>query len=413
MKLFPIIVLLAVFILTAVRKVGNVKLAIWQVMLFGALAVLCTFQIAPFDALKSINLDVMFFLFGMFVVGKALEESGLLESWTHNLFSKVSNIDLLLLAVLFGAGMLSAFLMNDTVAIIGTPAALMLSRTKGVNVKLMLIALAFAVTTGSVASPIGSPQNLLIALSSGMGNPFAMFASRLLVPTLINLGITFLFLKAYFKPGMDPAPSIEKPVVADPRLAVLAKISLSTIAVLIAVKIALLLFGLRFDFRLTYIALVAMLPILLFSKKRLVIAKGIDWHTLVFFASMFVLMQSVWESGVFQWLMASSGMNFSSVPVVLGVSVSASQFISNVPLVALYLPVLGKLGASATQMTALAAGSTIAGNMFILGAASTVMIIQNAEKRTGDTITFVEFAKIGVPLTVINVVVYWLFLVFL
>jgi Na+/H+ antiporter NhaD/arsenite permease-like protein len=413
MKLIPIIVLLAVFILTAVRKVGNVKLAIWQIMLFGALAVLCTLQIAPLEALKSINLDVMLFLFGMFVVGRALEESGLLESWTNNLFSKVGNIDILLLAVLFGAGMLSAFLMNDTVAIIGTPAALMLSRTKGVNAKLMLIALAFAVTTGSVASPIGNPQNLLIALNSGMGNPFGMFASRLLVPTLINLGITFLFLKVFFKSGIDPATNVSKPVVADTKLAFLAKISLATIAVLIAVKIALLLFGAKFDFRLTYIALVAMLPIILLSKKRLDIVKGIDWHTLVFFASMFVLMQSVWESGVFQWLMVSSGMNFSSVPVVLGVSVSASQFISNVPLVALYLPVLGKLGASATQMTALAAGSTIAGNMFILGAASTVMIIQNAEKRTGDTITFVEFAKIGVPLTVINVFVYWLFLVFL
>jgi Na+/H+ antiporter NhaD/arsenite permease-like protein len=153
-----------------------------------------------------------------------------------------------------------------------------------------------------------------------------------------------------------------------------------------------------------------MLPIILFSPKRIGIVKGIDWQTLVFFASMFILMQSVWNSGVFQWLMASSGLNFSSVPVVLGVSVSASQFISNVPLVALYLPVLGKLGATGTQLTALAAGSTIAGNMFILGAASTVMIIQNAEKRTGDTITFFEFAKIGVPLTAVNVIVYWLFL---
>jgi Na+/H+ antiporter NhaD/arsenite permease-like protein len=58
---------------------------------------------------------------------------------------------------------------------------------------------------------------------------------------------------------------------------------------------------------------------------------------------------------------------------------------------------------------ALAAGSTIAGNLLILGAASNVIIIQNAEKR-GETLTFFDFARIGVPLTIINAVVYWMFL---
>ncbi|MFW9968425.1 MAG: anion transporter, partial [Candidatus Thorarchaeota archaeon] len=58
---------------------------------------------------------------------------------------------------------------------------------------------------------------------------------------------------------------------------------------------------------------------------------------------------------------------------------------------------------------ALAAGSTIAGNMLILGAASNVIIIQNAEKR-GETITFIEFAKIGIPLTLLQILVLVIFL---
>ncbi|PKP57167.1 MAG: anion transporter, partial [Candidatus Altiarchaeales archaeon HGW-Altiarchaeales-1] len=86
------------------------------------------------------------------------------------------------------------------------------------------------------------------------------------------------------------------------------------------------------------------------------------------------------------------------------------QFISNVPLVALYLPLLGQ-GTDA-QLTALAAGSTIAGNLSILGAASNVIIIQNAEKRNRNiTLTFFEFVKIGIPLTIINVIVYYVFFV--
>jgi Na+/H+ antiporter NhaD/arsenite permease-like protein len=62
-------------------------------------------------------------------------------------------------------------------------------------------------------------------------------------------------------------------------------------------------------------------------------------------------------------------------------------------------------------MIALAAGSTIAGNLFILGAASNVIIIQNAEKKAGETLTFLEFAKIGIPLTIINTLIYWFFFI--
>jgi Na+/H+ antiporter NhaD/arsenite permease-like protein len=87
-----------------------------------------------------------------------------------------------------------------------------------------------------------------------------------------------------------------------------------------------------------------------------------------------------------------------------------SQLISNVPLVMLYLPVLMHAGVSNAGLVALAAGSTIAGNLTILGAASNVIVIQNAEKKENQTLSFWEFSRVGIPLTIINVAVYWLFL---
>jgi Na+/H+ antiporter NhaD/arsenite permease-like protein len=78
--------------------------------------------------------------------------------------------------------------------------------------------------------------------------------------------------------------------------------------------------------------------------------------------------------------------------------------------VALYLPMLMHAEASTPGLLALAAGSTVAGNLFILGAASNIIIIQNAERKTGHTLGFVEFARVGVPLTLVNVLVYWIFL---
>jgi Na+/H+ antiporter NhaD/arsenite permease-like protein len=130
----------------------------------------------------------------------------------------------------------------------------------------------------------------------------------------------------------------------------------------------------------TFIALLAAVPVLLLSGRRVEMVRKVDWETLVFFAAMFVLMESVWESGVLQSFIGLFGEGITAVPVVLGLSIVVSQFVSNVPWVALYLPVITEAGGSMASLMALAAGSTIAGNLSILGAASNVIIIQNAEK---------------------------------
>ncbi len=406
----PIIVLAMVFVLIATRRIGKITFSIWQVMLLGALVVVVTGQIGILPALKSINIDLMVFLFCMFVIGQALEESGLLSRFIGSAFKKARTADAYLLITIFGFGFLSAFLMNDTLAVVGTPAILILSRKSGINVKLMMLALAFSVTIGSAMSPIGNPQNLLIALGGTVSNPFIEFFGRLFIPTIINLGLAFLMLKIFYKPTIKPSDQTETDGKSDPALAKISMASLIILCVLIFAKIAIVMLKIPFDFKLTYIALFAMLPIVILSPKRFSLIGKIDWHTLIFFASMFILMQSVWNCGFFQGFIENSSINLVSISVILIVSVVLSQFLSNVPLVALYMPVMVKLGAGSKEMVALAAGSTIAGNMFILGAASTVMIIQNAEKRTGDTLTFFEFARIGVPMTVINIAVYWLFL---
>ncbi len=100
----------------------------------------------------------------------------------------------------------------------------------------------------------------------------------------------------------------------------------------------------------------------------------------------------------------------TGIPVIMILSVEVSQLISNVPMAALFLPLMLSAGAGAKELMALAAGSTIAGNLFILGAASNIIIIQHAEKENhGESISFLEFAKAGIPLTIINMMVYLLF----
>ena len=404
-----IIILLAVFFLIAVRQVGNVRLQIWQIMLVGAVAVLATQQISFHDALISINLDVMLFLFGMFVVGQAFEESGYLSHVSYKYFSKAKSVDAMILLILFGFGFASAILMNDTLAIIGTPVVILLAKKHNMRAKLLLLTLCISVTTGSVMSPIGNPQNLLIAVNGIRNNAFVDFSRWLFIPTVINMYIAFRFLKLFY-PGdfHNVALSHSQEPIRNHNLAILAKISLCIILILVGLKILLYFIGSTIDFRLTYIALVAALPILLASPRRFHILRRVDWHTLIFFAAMFVLMQSVWLSGFVQRLLTEWRFNIVSLPAILTISVLLSQLVSNVPLVALFQPMLLHAGASVKDLVALAAGSTIAGNFLILGAASNVIVIQNAEKKGHETITFWEFAKIGIPLTLIQTAVYWL-----
>lgn len=389
----PLVILSIIFLLIAVRQIGTIRLQIWQIMLGGAVVLLTLQQISLQEAFHAIDFDVILFLLGMFIIGEALERSGYLAHISYRLFKRATCTDHLIILILFSAGIASAVLMNDTLAIIGTPVVLLLAKKHQLPSSMLLITLAFAITIGSVFSPIGNPQNLLIALH--MKHPFTRFLTHLLIPTLINLIIAYFFIKIWYHTHVHRRISdhFQEPI-KDHQLAQRCKVSLTIILLLIIAKTVLI------DFQLTYIALLGALPIL-FHPERLSIIKRIDWETLIFFAAMFVVMKTVWNTGFFQQFMHSF-----SLPSILTGSIIISQFLSNVPLVALFLPLMQ----GETALIALAVGSTIAGNFSLLGAASNIIIIQNAEKKTGETITFWEFACIGIPLTIVNALVYYIFL---
>ena len=402
-----ILTLITVFILIAVRKIGHFTIKIWQSMTCGALVVLATGEISGLDAIKAIDFNVMLFLFGMFVVGQALVASGYLYVLAYHLFNRMTSVPQLVFGILFGAALSSALLMNDTLAIIGTPLVLRLAREHNINSRLLLLTLAYAITIGSVMSPIGNPQNFLIASQGGLHSPFLTFFGALAIPTLLNLIVTYIILRLFYRQQFITAISLtHNPVkLLDKKLAKLARASLFLLIGLITLNIILSIMLSPIQLKLSYIAIIAALPPILFSSDRLHLLKSLDWSTLLFFASMFVLMSSVWQSGIVQQGVNDLRIDLTTIPAIMLLSASLSQLISNVPLVALYLPML--TNPSAELLMALAAGSTIAGNLLILGAASNVIIIQHAEKHQA-TFGFFEFARVGIPLGFINLLIYWI-----
>ncbi|MDI1229584.1 MAG: SLC13 family permease [Methylobacter sp.] len=401
-----ILTLFAVFALITVRKIGHFNIKIWQSMTCGALTVLATGEISGVDALKAIDFNVMLFLFGMFVVGQALVASGYLCALAYHLFNRMTSVPQLIFGILFGAALSSALLMNDTLAIIGTPLVLRLAREHNINSTLLLLTLAYAITIGSVMSPIGNPQNFLIASQGGLPAPFLTFFKALTIPTLINLIVTYLMLRLFYRQQFIAAmPLTHNPIkLLDKKLAKLAQISIFLLIGLITLNIILSAVHSTMQLKLSHIAILAALPPILFSPARLNLLKSLDWSTLLFFAAMFVLMSSVWQTGIMQQQVNELHIDLTTTSAIMLLSASFSQLISNVPLVALYLPMLPH--PSSESLMALAVGSTIAGNMLILGAASNVIIIQHAEKHEA-TLGFFEFARIGIPLGFINLLIYW------
>ena len=414
MTSWPLIVLLFAYLAIIFRQIIRINLSIWQIMFFGAVLVLIPQSISIETAVNSIDWYLIIFILGMCVIGGAMEESGLLVVIIDRLIRGRFSLAKILLVIIFGMGIASAFFINDILAIVGTPLVLSIAKKKGLAPQKLLLLLAFSVTLGSVFSPMGNPQNIYIAFRGVIEEPFGLFFHHLALPTFINLVILFLIFMIW-KPKKISLKhcSCPKQRSLNRRLAIYCVIALGLICLLMAHNIVAQIFGIPFSFPLPAIALIPSIFLLIFSKKRKILSRKIDWRILVFFASMFILMRAVWDaSNLEKWLLLYKD-ETASLSGVLVISTLLSQLISNVPLVALYLPFLVKVSSSPTLLMALAAGSTVAGNLFFFGAASNLIIMQRAEREWEESISALTFLKYGVPITVINLIIYWFFLSFM
>jgi len=391
----PTILVVGLLLIFFREKLGH--LPPWKVMIGGAITALLTGTISLEDAIAAIDWSVLLFLYGMFVLATGIEKSGYLQNLVAKVLQRLKHPFLILLVWIFGAGLASALLLNDTVAIIGTSLALEFARKNAIKAKPLLVGLAIAVTVGSVTSPIGNPQNFIIASQAASAEPFLAFGKYLFIPTLLSLAILTILLWWFF-PETRYVRQLEDEKKQDEKEYYAAKRGLQTVVLLSLARLFL-------QFPLVIISIAGAAVYIALSKDKKDLLK-VDWETLAFFLGMFVLMGAVWNSGFFQKFLPTKEM-LSQAPVVLGASLLLSQVLSNVPFVVLYLKALG-VAVNVKTLMLLAAGSTLAGCITIFGAASNI-ILQSAEKR-GETLSIKEFSLIGMLTTIISVflVVVWM-----
>jgi len=359
--------------------------------LVGAILVLVLGVVPLQVAYAAIDWNTLALLFAMMVFTTHLRLAGFFDLAGQTLARSSRSPWLFLLFLLLAGALLSAFFINDTIALVLTPLVAQVTLAAGLNPLPFLVALAVSSNIGSMATPIGNPQNILIATSSGLG--FGDFAAALTVPALASLALAWVLIVVVYRRDWTtkllPPPS---PRRARVHLGLMVKCGLS-LAVMIA--------GFLVGWNLALSAL-AGAAVLLFTRRvrpSKVLAR-IDGSLLLFFAALFVVTRAVEATGGFQallrWALPLLGGNlglFSTVAAVL------SNLISNVPAVMVLKPVVPSLADPHQAWIALAAASTLAGNLTLFGSVANLIVAESARK-FGIKLGFVEYLKVGVPLAV-------------
>lgn len=397
------------------------NLPIWTIMAFAAFVSIAGGLVNPDDVSEYISWNTILFLIGMFSIGALANSSGLLEYMVAVAATKARSPRSLIVVLTVAFGLIAAFFVNDAVAAMGSLIVVPLAKAAGLDPELLILVLAFSVTIGSTMTPLGNPQNMLIAVDSGMRAPLLEFMEYLAVPTVVNLLVTGYLLARLYNvtaSGRVTWYRIPEEAIRNRRDAVLAG------GAILVVVVALLVNNVLQLLRRPAISEEGIIPFtvaaatyVLSSNPRETI-KEVNWGTIVFFITMFIAMDGLWGSGLitplFYAVLPAVERGLDGILRISLASLAFSQLLSNVPFVELFITYMQGLGYGPSYTmpwVTLAMASTIAGNLTILGAASNVIILEGAESNYGVSVSYWKFMKIGALVTLVNTLIYLAFMI--
>ena len=405
---FSLVISLIIFLLIAVKQWLPKKIKIWNIMALGAAINLITGQLSISEALHYIDWNIIFYLTGIFFITASIHESGCSQSLS-NFITKFNSFPIALLCYMFFLFCTTLLFTNDASAILGVPLAIAISRKYDKSLNLILLSLCATITISSVTSPIGNPQNILVATDPFLNNAWASFFHSLFMPTLLCLIFSFVWFYFLIDRRSQSIKSthqtLEKTQYKRKYLPNIL-ISCSIFVVFIVIKIS---YSHSQNIFLSYgfISMFAAIPLFLKKESHKTMFQKLDWETIIFFISMFIVTGAVLKSNVLSSLLGNHVNQLGQPNIVAAFSFIGSQIFSNVPMVDIYLNLLEQK--SQHSLMLLAAMSTIAGNLFLISAASNVIVLQQAEKYTGgQAFTFWSFFFVNLPITIFSSVCLYL-----
>jgi len=367
---------------------------------FGSVAMILTGVLTFDEAITAIDFNTIALLIGMMIIITVLEIDGFFSLIANRTITAAKTEKRLLLIIIFTTGISSAFLVNDAVVLLYTPVVISICRDCSIDPKPYLIAEILSANTGSAMTITGNPQNMLIGINSGIS--YAKFMMHLLPVSLAGMLIIYAVIKIMYR-GRFHSRSHIHPVVKSYEYDFLSmKYSAPVFALVIILFFASSFTGLSIP----VIALTGASLIMIFGHVRpSEIIQKVDWVLILFFAALFIVVRGIDKTGVIQSLMGTwiFGSDLYGITAIHGLSLVLSQVISNVPYTVFMIPIL-KGNSGDIIWLSLAAASTIAGNATIIGAMANLIVVESAE-RLNVRITFLEFLKPGLIVTILSLAV--------
>lgn len=396
-------VFVVTYVLISLRAFRRFPIERPAVALLGGALMLVVGVVAPADAIRAIDLDVILLLVGMMVLVSGLDVCGFFDLVSSRIALRAKSQASFLVWLMVTTAALSALVLNDTIALLVTPVVVRSARALRLNPVPYLVAVAIAANVGSVATEVGNPQNAFIAIRSGI--PFLTFTAYLLPVTVVCLVAAIVIVWLAFRKDLA-APLTRTESIEPVRLQRRG----TAVTLVVAVGVAVAFFASPTPEWLPLVALAGgsfvlfFLPFVAKTTARTLVAK-VDWSIVLFFVGLFIVLEGVRVSGLSTLIEAGFTLGFGARAggLVWLVSLSSllSNLISNVPAVLLLATIVPQ--GSTRLWLALAASSTLAGNATILGAACNVIVAQVAS-RDGVTVSLRDFVKAGLPVTAVTLI---------
>lgn len=397
-------IFVATYVLISARRVGLLKIDRPGAAMLGAALMIAFGVVGPLEAIEAINLDVLVLLLGMMILVAGLEVCGFFDAISVVIARRARTQADLLWTLMVAAAILSAFVLNDTIALLMTPIVVRACRTMGLDPVPFLVGEGIAVNVGSVATEVGNPQNAYIGIQSGI--PFLDYAVAMTPITAGCLAVSIALVWLAFR------KRIAGPITKRPSNSTVVRVHRLGLAfTLVIVLGAVLAFFASVPAWLPAIALVGGgivlfgLPIVHRGASARTLLSKVDWSILLFFIGLFVVIAGVERSGVRESIQNAftfaAGGNAGGVWWLAGLSAILSNLVSNVPAVLLLAQVVqaAPMANQRTLWLTLAASSTLAGNATILGAAANVIVVQ-AASRQGVEVSMRDWVRAGLPVTI-------------
>lgn len=360
-----------------------------------------------------IDWNVIFLLLGMMILVSVIHKTGLFE------FLAIKAIQLAkgepkkaFVYILLLVAVASALLDNVTTILLAVPMTFLIAKYLKVNPVPLILGEVFISNIGGAATLIGDPPNIIIGSKANLEfneflihmTPIVLVVLAVIIPMLV-----FMFSKDLKNSSEQRAEAMKLDASSFIKDTVLLKKSLF---VLTLVLVGFVLHSVL-HLEPSMVAMMGAGLLVLISKlKPAEFAMDVEWGTLVFFAGLFIMVGALVNVGalgmfadaISAWVGDDASLAAGALVVVSAV---ISGIVDNIPYVTSMIPVVQQLQAGIPSITndglwwALALGADFGGNMTIIGASANVVAIGLAHAN-GIKISFWQFAKYGIPVTVVS-----------